>query len=213
MDEAAARLAFEAQIAELREVLDAIPGVNGTLRQSWSRAREAEEPTSWFLGFDVEPSPRGHQALVGLTETLSWCEAHHEQLSLPPFDAVVMFAAGFVLHVSLSDPEDAADLPCVPPDALARAIREHYDGCVAATEEEEQRWADLVDGCIGDYLGSRAGRAAIEPDRLEVDILDADEQVVAVFCDGRPLARYRYRDVDGVLRWSRLQDADGAGPA
>lgn len=209
-EQAAARLSFESQFAELRDVLDGIPGIRGTLSQRARESLEADPQGGWIQCFDIEPSQEGIDALVGLTETLDWCSEHHAQLGLPPFAALVAFAGGFVLDVTPTDPPPCGGL-AIPPDVLARAIRDNYAHCVEANNDEARRWDDLMAGCVEDCRRSRPEWADLDTDRFGFDLLDGETSLVAVLLDGRPIARYRFKEVGGAYEWHRVDSTSSTG--
>lgn len=205
--DAAERLMFDAQFAELRAVLEAIPGIDGTLPQLPEMSEQLDGGGEWILAFDVEPSELGFTALENLTATLMWCEEHHDDLRLPAFDHVVFFAAGFVLRVWAKTPSKSGEL-AVPPDALAHAIKEHFDHCSSENDSEQQRWSRLQDEAQEHYLQSAPNGFRIDPESVAFDMPDPREQVLVLLVDGKPMARYRFEESGDAFSWHRC---DGLG--
>lgn len=207
---AAARLAFESQFTALREVLEGIPGITGTLPQLSGQANSLHDAGGWMMAFDIDPSQLGIDALVGLTETLEWCQEHHEELGLPEFEAVVFFAAGFLLRVTPDGAFNGGGL-AVAPDVLARAIHEHYEQCVAANEEQVRQWGQLEVECTEDCRRSRPDWNQLDSARFTFDLIDGDNDIVAVFLDGRPVGWYEFADGEGRLEWRRCDPSPREG--
>lgn len=201
-DAAAWRLAYESQFAELREVLEGLPGITVALPPMPGMSKALDEMGGWVLPFNIEPSEEGIEALDGLTGTLCWCEEHHDELGLPAFEALVVFAAGFLLQVAPVD-DFEGDGQAVAPDLLARALHDHYLDCVMAKDEEMRRWGEMLEKCIADYRGSRPGLLDLDESRFSCDLVDGERCLLAVFQDGRPVAEYRFEETSDTLRWRR----------